>query len=540
MQKRIFILTSAITFALSAGAQVRATDPFSSSSGQALNHPDTEHDPPTSLSYGVARQREHEKKQKYTCPMHPDVVANHPGNCPKCGMKLTPVAQEKSSTLNTQHPTSHDGHVPSSHEMHQHPSSHGGHEMEMPMQSSIDLADPMSREGSGTSWLPDSSPMYGKMFMFGEDMLMLHGAIFPRYTNVSTRRGDDRIDAPNWIMGMYSHPLGDSTQIGGRLMMSLDPLTEGGRGYPLLFQTGESWHDQPLHDRQHPHDLFDELSLSLSQKFDHDFSAYIYFGYPGEPALGPPAFMHRPSAMDDPDAPIGHHWQDSTHITFGVATAGLVWRNIKVEGSIFTGREPDENRYDFDQPRFDSYSGRISWNPTKNLALQVSYGYIKSPEAPEPQINIHRTTASAIYNLPLGPDSNWSNTFVWGQNNATGEGKTQSFLIESNYQRGRDTVYLRWERVQKSGHELVLDPSDESGIFPVGGYTIGYVRDLTHGNGLDIGLGTQFTFNDHPDRLDRYYGDDLGYAFQFFLRIRPSLHSHAGYEHAKHVAGAEK
>ena len=186
----------------------------------------------------------------------------------------------------------------------------------------------MSREGSGTSWLPDSSPMYGKMFMFGDDMLMLHGAIFPRYTNVSTRRGDDRIDAPNWIMGMYSHPLGDSTQIGGRLMMSLDPLTEGGRGYPLLFQTGESWHDQPLHDRQHPHDLFDELSMSLSQKFDHDFSAYIYFGYPGEPALGPPAFMHRPSAMDDPDAPIGHHWQDSTHITFGVATArsGLAQR----------------------------------------------------------------------------------------------------------------------------------------------------------------------------------------------------------------------
>lgn len=527
MQKRIFILISAIALAMSADAQVRATDPFGSSSGQTLNHPGTEHDHPPSLTSGVAGDREHAKKQKYTCPMHPDVVTNHPGNCPKCGMKLMPMEEKKKlpaprnreQPLNVQPSTpNHQSHL--SHQSHQ----LNGHEMHM--QSSIDLADPMSREGSGTSWLPDSSPMYGKMFMFGEDMLMLHGAIFPRYTNVSTRRGDDRLDAPNWIMGMYSHPLGDSTQIGARLMMSLDPLTEGGRGYPLLFQTGESWHDQPLHDRQHPHDLFDELSLSLSQKFDHDFSAYIYFGYPGEPALGPPAFMHRPSAMDDPDAPIGHHWQDSTHITFGVATAGLVWRNIKVEGSIFTGREPDENRYDFDQPRFDSYSGRISWNPTKNLALQVSYGYIKSPEAPEPQINIHRTTASAIYNLPLGPDSNWSNTFVWGQNNATGEGKTQSFLIESNYQRGHDTVYLRWERVQKSGHELVLNPLDESGIFPIGGYTIGYVRDLTHGNGLDIGLGTQFTFNDRPDRLDRYYGDDLGYAFQFFLRIRPSLHGH--------------
>jgi hypothetical protein len=427
---------------------------------------------------------------------------------------------------------------PGTHETH--PGSNGGHEMQMEMHSSIDLADPMSREGSGTSWLPDSSPMYGKMFMFDEDMLMLHGAIFPRYTNVSTRRGDDRIDAPNWIMAMYSHPLGDSTQIGGRLMMSLDPLTEGGRGYPLLFQTGESWHDQALHDRQHPHDLFDELSLSLSQKFDHDFSAYIYFGYPGEPALGPPTFMHRPSAMDDPDAPIGHHWQDSTHITFGVATAGLVWRNVKIEGSIFTGREPDENRYDFDRPRFDSYSGRISWNPAKNLALQGSFGYIKSPEAVDPKTNIHRTTASAIYNLPLGRDSNWSNSFVWGQNNTTGEGKTQSFLIESNYQRGPNTVYFRWERVQKSGHELVLKPPDESEIFPVSGYSLGYVRDLSHGNGVDIGLGTQFTINDRPNSLDRYYGDDLGYAFQFFLRIRPSQHSHGEHDHAEHVAGTEK
>src|SRR2546430_733865 len=244
---------------------------------------------------------------------------------------------------------------------HDHPSSvaataHGAageheHEkMQMEMHSSIDLADPMSREGSGTSWLPDSSPMYGRMFMFGDNMLMLHGAIFPRYTNVSTRRGDDRIDAPNWFMAMYSHPLWNNAQFGSRLMMSLDPLTEGGRGYPLLFQSGESWHDQPLHDRQHPHDLFDELSVSLSQKFDYDLSAYVYFGYPGEPALGPPTFMHRPSAIDDPDAPLGHHWQDSTHVTFGVATAGLVWRNLKIEGSIFTGPEPDEDRYKLDEP----------------------------------------------------------------------------------------------------------------------------------------------------------------------------------------------
>jgi Heavy metal binding domain len=543
-------------------------------------HSHEEH--PPSHSYGVAGPRsadtatsgaasEQQQIQKYTCLMHPEVVMDHPGNCPKCGMKLVPLKEKKRSTpinreqargahgaLRAQRPTSNEthashpshashlsavasakdaSHAAGEHE-HDYEHEHERMQMGMEMHSSINLADPMSREGSGTSWIPDSSPMYGRMFMFGENMLMLHGAIFPRYTNVSTRRGDDRIDAPNWFMGMYSRPLWNDAQFGSRLMMSLDPLTEQGRGYPLLFQTGESWNGQALHDRQHPHDLFDELSFSVSQKFEHDFSTYIYFGYPGEPALGPPAFMHRPSAMDDPDAPIGHHWQDSTHITFGVATGGLQWRDIKIEGSIFTGREPDEDRYDFDRPRFDSYSGRLSWNPTRNLALQVSYGYIKSPEELDPKTNIHRTTASAIYNLPLGHDTNWSNTFVWGQNNATSEGKTQSFLIESNYQRGRDTVYFRWERVQKSGHELVLKPFDESEIFPVSGYSLGYIRDLSHGNGIDIGLGTQFTINDRPDSLDRYYGDDFGYAFQFFLRIRPSLHSHNEQEHS--VAGMEK
>jgi hypothetical protein len=540
MRKIFLCLICVLAFAMRASAQVGAMESPAAPSPalRDLNRPGEEHE----------QEHENEKAQKYTCVMHPEVIIDHPGNCPKCGMKLVPLQEDKRPISNAQRAAPKVGAVDLNRadHTHDHAPSHsygsaGEHEhekMQMEMHSTIDLADPMSREGSGTSWIPDSSPMYSRMFMSGENMLMLHGAIFPRYTNVSTRRGDDRIDAPNWFMAMFSHPLGESTQFGSRLMMSLDPLTEQGRGYPLLFQSGESWNGEPLHDRQHPHDLFDELSFSLSQKFDHDLSAYVYFGYPGEPALGPPTFMHRPSAMDDPDAPLGHHWQDSTHVTFGVATAGLVWQTIKIEGSIFTGREPDEDRYDFDRPRFDSYSGRLSWNPTRNLALQVSYGYIHSPEQLEPELNRHRTTASLIYNLPLGNDSNWSNSFVWGQNHDTGEGKTQSFLVETNYQRGPNTVYFRWERVEKSGHELVLNDAADTRVFPIGAYTLGYVRDLTHGNGIDIGLGTQFTINNRPDTLDRYYGDDLGYAFEFFLRIRPSVHSHV--EHADEVAGKQK
>lgn len=392
----------------------------------------------------------------------------------------------------------------------------------MSMPSSIDLNDPMSREASGTAWLPDSSPMYGKMFMQPNGgMLMLHGAIMPRYVNVGSMRGDRRFDAPNWFMGMYSHPLGDKGQLGLRAMLSLDPVTEGGYGYPLLYQTGESWHGKALHDRQHPHDLFDELSATYSRKIGSGNSAYLYLGYPGEPALGPPTFMHRLIAYDLADAPIGHHWQDATHITFGVATLGFnLGGKVKLEGSSFTGREPDENRYNFDRPRFDSQSIRLSFNPNADNALQVSHGFVKNAEGDG--LNQHRTTASWIYNQPLGGDANFSSALVWGQNNLVDEGKTNSYLAEADLQRGSDTVFTRLENIQKSGHELSLPEAYHDRKFTLNQYTAGYVRDLTHGQGIDTGLGFAVTVSPKPSALDAVYGTGTPVSFQIFLRLRPS------------------
>lgn len=390
------------------------------------------------------------------------------------------------------------------------------------MSSSVDLLDPMSQEASGTAWLPSSSPMYGKMLMLSGDMLMLHGAIMPRYVNVGSRRGDRRFDAPNWGMAMFSHRLDSQSQLGLRAMISLDPITEGGNGYPLLYQTGESWHHQSLHDRQHPHDLFSELAASYSRKVGGSRSAYIYVGYPGEPALGPPTFMHRLLAYDLADAPLGHHWQDATHITFGVATAGINFGSkVKLESSVFTGREPDENRYSFDKPRFDSQSARVSFNPNSDNAYQVSYGFVKNAEGDG--ANQHRITASWLYNKGLGGDSNFTTALVWGQNNLTTEGKTNSYLAEADYQRGRNTVFTRIENIQKSGHELVLpEEALHDRKFNLGAYTVGYVRDLTHGKGIDTGLGFAVTADTHPSALNADYGRGTPLSFQVYLRLRPS------------------
>jgi len=396
-------------------------------------------------------------------------------------------------------------------------------DMSMSMSSAVDLNDPMSQEASGTAWIPASTPTYAKMVMKPNgDMMMLHGAVMPRYVDVGSKRGDRRVDAPNWFMGMYRHPIGSTDQLGLRAMVSLDPITEGGFGYPLLFQTGETWHQQPLHDRQHPHDLFDELAVTYSHLLGGGKSTFLYVGYPGEPALGPPTYMHRLLASDYADAPIGHHWQDATHITFGVATVGLNFGSkFKIEASSFTGREPDENRYNFDKPRFDSRSARLSFNPNANNALQVSYGFVRNPEGDG--ADVHRTTASWIYNRPLGADANLQTALVWGQNDLSGEGKSESYLGEVDYQNGANTLFSRIELIQKSGSELVLPaPFDTPHLYNLGEYTAGYVRDLQHGKGIDTGVGFAVTANTKPSGLDAFYGKGTPVSFEVFFRFRPS------------------
>ena len=395
-----------------------------------------------------------------------------------------------------------------------------------------DLGSPMSREGSGTAWLPDSSTTFGHMSTRGDNMLMTHGAGFVRYSDTFTDRGSRTLNAPDWYALMGSHPLSPASQLGARIMVTSDFATVGGFGYPELYQSGESYQGEPLHDHQHPHDLFSEAALTYSTQMSRNASAYLYVGYPGEPALGPPTFMHRLIAYDMPDAPIGHHWEDSTHITFGVVTAGVSLGRVKFEGSTFTGREPNEVRTNFDPISLDSVSGRVSWNPTANLATQVSFGYIKSPEALTPLLDQHRTTASIIYNKPLGLGQFFTTSAVWGQNYESDNTRSNAYLLEADYHRSSDSVYTRAEFVQKSGNELVLDanptqlavsPDLAETLFPIGAYTVSYVHDFrSPHSGTVTGLGGQVTFNTRPGALTPFYGSATPWGFELFARVRPS------------------
>src|SRR6185295_6126891 len=264
----------------------------------------------------------------------------------------------------------------------------------------------------------------------GEWSTMVHGFANFIYDDQGGARGDTKTFMTTMLMGVAQRSLGEGGTLGLRGMISTDPYFGNG-GYPLLLQTGETADGQtPLIDRQHPHDLFMELSVSYSRRVSERSSWFVYAGLPGEPALGPPTFMHRFSGEDNPEAPISHHWLDSTHITYGVVTLGYVLGDWKLEGSVFRGREPDENRYDIETGKLDSASVRLSWNPTKDWALQVSRGHIVSPEQLHPDDDVDRTTASAIYQRDIG-GARWQTTLAWGRNQPSHGDTTDAFLLES-------------------------------------------------------------------------------------------------------------
>lgn len=413
----------------------------------------------------------------------------------------------------------------------------------------------MEREGSGTSWLPDETPMYARHIRAGQWELMLHGNAFVQYDKQGygdNKRGDSQFGSVNWGMLMADRELGGGfLQL--RSMVSLEAFTVTGAGYPLLLQSGESYQGQPLHDRQHPHDLFMELAAMYDHPLTSNLALQLYVAPVGEPAIGPVAFPHRPSAMDDPLAPISHHWQDATHISFGVITAGFYSRYAKLEGSIFNGREPDEIRTNFDYKgrSLDSYAGRLTVNPSVNWSLQGSFAYIKSPEGLHPERSLHRVTASALNGRQLGDSGQWSSALIYGANKEAGESSlSNSVVLESDAQLDRsNTIFGRVEFVQKTAADLAIGSPDGStytppnpgGIYPfpicnacmipgvsqdtrynVGVVALGYVREIGKFSGGTIGLGARGTVNFVPEALRSTYGTRTPIGTAIFLRFRPS------------------
>ena len=384
---------------------------------------------------------------------------------------------------------------------------------------------PSPHVGSGTGWQPAAAPAAMWMKPVGAWDLMAHGVVFVDYNYQGGPRGEGKAESVNWLMLMQQHKLGRGSVL-FREMLSAESLTAPHPGFPELFQTGETYHGQPLVDHQHPHNVFSELALYYTRPIrvsGKDKLSWEFYGAAaGEPALGPVAYMHRASASELPMAPLSHHLQDSTHISFGVITTGLTIDRFKIEGSVFNGREPNEKRYSIQFAPLDSWSARLSVAPSRNWTAQYSYGRLEHPEAVEPGSQ-RRQTASVEYVQPFAKGS-WATSVVWGRvHKEAADHNLNSYLLETTANfKLRNYAFSRLELVDKD--ELFpntpLRPS-----FRIGAFTFGGARDLIQNRFCQLALGADVTFYSKASALDVAYGKNP-ISSQIFLRVRPALSHH--------------
>jgi hypothetical protein len=378
---------------------------------------------------------------------------------------------------------------------------------------------------SGTSVEPDSTPVAMLMAMKGSWMLMLHGNAFLTEQQQTGPRGRDKLFSTNWVMGMAQREAGPG-QLTVKAMLSLEPATVTGRRYPLLFQQGETAFGVPIVDGQHPHDFVMELSGTYDLKLGEKTLISFYGGPVGDPAIGPTAYPHRVSAEENPVGALGHHQMDSTHIADEVVTVGVTHGMVRVEGSGFHGREPDENRWNIDGGKIDSWSTRVTLQPGKNWSGQYSYGRIASPEALSPKEDQERMTASVMYNRPLA-QGNWASTAVWGRTRSldSGASKVNSYLLESLLRFGvKNSVWTRMENAGRTNEllngERPLPPGfEEEPIGHVAAYTFGYDRDVDLIPHVRTAFGAQVTAYGVPKILQGDYGSHP-VGVNVFLRMR--------------------
>jgi hypothetical protein len=378
---------------------------------------------------------------------------------------------------------------------------------------------------SGTSAEPNSTPAPMLMTEKGKWMLMFHANVFLADLQQSSARGGDEFFSTNWFMGMAQRPLGPGT-LTARVMLSLEPATVSERRYPLLFQQGETAFGKPIVDGQHPHDFFMELAALYDLKLGEKSLLSLYFAPMGDPAMGPTAYPHRASALENPVGTLGHHQQDSTHIADDVVTVGLTYGIARVEASGFHGREPDEFRWDLDQGKIDSWSTRLTVQPGKNWSGQYSYARITSPEALFPDEDQARMTASVMYNRPF-EKGNWASTILWGRTSSLQDHSIfDSYLFESTVRfRTRNYAWARIENAERS-NELILGTNALPPNFrevPIGrvqAYTFGYDHDFELIPHLASALGVQLTTYGVADTLKPVYGSHpVGVVI--FVRFRP-------------------
>ena len=397
-----------------------------------------------------------------------------------------------------------------------------------------------TRDASGTAWLPAATPMYGVHRPWRGWDLRLDGVLFVQFLYEPGDRhrtggpANRQLGSVNWGMALARRAIGDG-RFGVRAMLSAEPWTIDGCGSLNFLATGEVCENDTIHDRQQPHDAVMELSVDYDRPLRGAWRWQAYAGLAGEPALGPPGYPHRASAMGNPIAPATHHWLDSSHITFGVVTAGIHNQRWKAEASAFNGREPDEGRAAVDLGAFDSYAARVTFLPTERLALQVSAGRLHEAWTellePFPQPTT-RATASAVYHRPFGDIDIWATTVALGLNvsretisGALADFNAWAFMAESSMTlSARHTLFGRAEVFGMPAHHLHATEFGAA-VFGMGKLQMGYLRHFPSLKGLVPGVGVTAAVSLVPTAFAPRYGGRAAPSYGVFVNVRPARHA---------------
>ncbi len=340
--------------------------------------------------------------------------------------------------------------------------------------------------------------------------------------NIQRRKFRDfrQIESQNWLMASLARRVGRG-RLRLNLMASFEPFTMRGIGSAQVFQTGETYQGAALVDYQHPHDLVMGAGGTFDWPLGRGFEGHMELAAVGAPALGPAPFMHRPSAADNPTAPLSHHHLDATHVTHGVVTGGVSHGRFEVEASVFHGHEPDENRVAAEFGPLDSYSVRASWR-TGAWTAQLSTGDLRRPD-PTEATDLQRTTASIEHTGRLhGGPLSW--LVAYGVNREPGVHVTSpAWLAEAAWTAAaRDQVYSRFEIVkQDTLNAGGYDPPGFVARHPlswVGALTAGYERRLVSARTGAWGAGADVTVYATSSNLRDGYGHPL--SVHAFLHYR--------------------
>lgn len=355
-------------------------------------------------------------------------------------------------------------------------------------------------------------------------MVMLHGNAFAVQSARKSDRGRDAFAVPNMIMADVGTSVGDNHYVNLDLMATLEKWTFPKEGYPELLQIGESNEDElPFIDAQHPHSspimgltLSDTISLGRGK--DH---VKIWFAPRGEATEGPIAFMHRPTGMVNPDAPLGHHiGQDVGHITSTVIGGALRLGETTIELSTFNGREPEPTKVDLPVGAPNSYAMRLTRQFGDHLYAMASASYVKEPEHHDPDLDHINRYSASIYGDKTY-DSGWAchHAFIWGLVNGYDHASAlNSFAMEFWMSREAANFFGRLEHLQRTPNELLVAASDPDDGRWVSALTLGYTHEIASWEGSSVGLGGSLTKDILPSEYRASYGDEA-LTGRLFLRV---------------------